>query len=339
MSQGPDSYQLNKEAANAMFPVDDEPRITTMDRPLIIESACPGWQMGGDRYPAIPISIKDQVREQVESIRAGAVLVHVHPRDPHTGCAVHDHKALKLILDGIFEEAGDFISMTHSWYGTPNGEFDFFRGTRELLELGQGNRYVQGSLVVPIGYHTTPTSSYASPKSTIEGVRWFEENGIKPIYQNFDTYSHLGFKRYLIDPQVSRWTPFVMNIQIGKHEALAINRDPWSYLQLITNMNLIRENIPGSIVGIYPGGRNWLPMVTMGIVMGADIVRVGVEDCYWMYPHRDEVIRKHSDLVKIAVELARIHGRRVVTDAAEARKILGMRLTQGAETVSEAPAA
>jgi len=327
MSQDAISYQIDKDAVNAMFPVEDEPVISTMDRPLIIESACPGWQTGGARFPAIPITIKDQIREQVESVRAGAVLVHVHPRDPHTGNAVHDHRALQVILDGVFDEVGDFISMTHSWYGVPNGEFDFIRGTQELLDLGQGNKYVQGSLIVPIGYHTIPTSSYASARSTAQGIRWYEERHIKPIYQNFDSYSHLGFKRFLIDRQVSTWQPFIMNIQIGKHESHAINKDPWSYMQLITNMGLIRENIPGCILGIYPGGRNWLPMITMGIIMGADIVRVGVEYCYWMYPHKNELIKKNSDLVKLTVDLAQMHGRRVVTDPKEARQILGMKLT------------
>ena len=85
-----------------------------------------------------------------------------------------------------------------------------------------------------------------------------------------------------------------MNIQIGKHESHAVNRDPWSYLQLITNVNIVKENIPESIIGVYPGGRNWLPMVVMGIIMGVDIVRVGIEDCYWMYPHKDEIIKKNS---------------------------------------------
>jgi hypothetical protein len=239
-----------------MFPVETEPRIPTMDKPVLIESACPGGQTGGERFPAIPITIKDQIREQVESIKAGAILVHVHPRDPKTGNMVMNHKLLKEILDGIFDEAGDFIAMTHSWYGAPNSDFDFITGTQELLELGQGNKYVQGSLVVPIGYRTRATASFASAESTVEGIKWFEAHGIKPVYQNFDTYSHLAFKRFLIDTGVSTWTPYIMNIQIGKHEAHTINKDPWSYLQLITNMNLIKENIPGCILGVYPGGRN-----------------------------------------------------------------------------------
>jgi 3-keto-5-aminohexanoate cleavage enzyme len=323
----PVGYEINPDAVNFMFPVEHEPKIPTMDKPLIIESACPGFQMGGERYPAVPIAIKDQIREQVDSVRAGAVMVHVHPRDPKTGNAVMNHRLLKEVLDGVFDEVGDFITMTHSWYGVPNSNFDFITGTRELLELGQGNKYVQGSLIVPIGYRKAPTKSYASAESTIEGIKWYEAQGIKPIYQNFDTYSHLAFKRFLIDTGVSTWKPYIMNVQMGKHEAHAINKDPWSYLQLMTNVNLIKENIPGCMIGIYPGGRNWLPMVTLGIIMGADIVRVGIEDCYWMYPHRDELIKKNSDVVKLTADLARMHGRRVVTDAGEARKILGMKLT------------
>jgi 3-keto-5-aminohexanoate cleavage enzyme len=318
---------MTDDIVKFMFPVEDEPKIMTMDKPLIIESACPGWQTGGKRFPAIPISIKDQIKEQVESVKAGAVIVHVHPRDPKTGRAVMNHPLLAQVLDGVFAEAGDFITTTHSWFAVPNSDFDFIKGTQELLDLGQGNKYVQGSLVVPIGYHTRENSSFASAEATVEGVRWYESQYVKPVYQNFDTFSHMGFKRFLIDQGVSKWKPFIMNIQAGKHEAHTINQDPWSYLQFITSMNMIKTNLPGSIIGIYPGGRNWLPMVTMGILMGVDIVRVGVEDCYWMYPHKDELIKKNSDVVKMTAELAQMHGRRVVTSAKEARKILGMKLT------------
>jgi uncharacterized protein (DUF849 family) len=68
-------------------------------------------------------------------------------------------------------------------------------------------------------------------------------------------------------------------------------------------------------------------MVAMVIMAGVDVVRVGIEDCYWLYPHKDEIIKKNSDVVKMTVDIATILGRRVVTDANEARKILGIKLT------------
>jgi len=61
--------------------------------------------------------------------------------------------------------------------------------------------------------------------------------------------------------------------------------------------------------------------------MGTQLVRVGIEDCYWVYPHKDEIIKKNSDMVTLARDIAERLGRRVVTDPTEARAILGMKLT------------
>ena len=44
-------YAMTKDIVKDMFPVEKEPRIPTMDKPLIIESACPGFQLGGERSP------------------------------------------------------------------------------------------------------------------------------------------------------------------------------------------------------------------------------------------------------------------------------------------------
>jgi 3-keto-5-aminohexanoate cleavage enzyme len=320
-------YAMTRDIVTDMFPVEMEPKIPTMDKPLMIESACPGFQMGGARFPAVPIKIADQIKAQVDSLKAGAVIAHVHARDPKTGEAQMNHKLLTEVLDGIFSKVGDRIVFTHSWYPVPNSEVDCIIGTQELLELGNGNKYVQGSLLVPVGYRVREQSSYVGVKGTIEGIKWLERHGVKPVYQLIDTYSHLGFKRYVFDRGIAKSKPHILNIQIGKHEATATNRDPWSHLQLITSMNMIKENVPGSIIGVYPGGRNWLPMVVTGILLGADIVRVGIEDCYWLYPHKDEIIKKNSDVVRMTVDLASMLGRRVVTDPKEARKILGMKLT------------
>ena len=320
-------YAMTKDIVKDMFPVEMEPKIPTMDKPLIIESACPGFQIGGERFPAVPTTLKDQIKVQVESLKAGAVVAHVHARDPKTGEAQMNHKLLAEVLDGIFSEAGDVIVFTHSWYPVPDAEVDCIIGTQELLELGKGNKYVQGSLLVPVGYRVREQNSYVGVKGTIEGIKWLEDHKVKPIYQLIDTFSHLSFKRYIFDKGIAKMEPPVMNIQIGKHEATAINQDPWSHLQLITSMNMIRQNIPKSLIGVYPGGRNWLPMIVTGMMLGADLIRVGIEDCYWLYPHKDEIIKKNSDVVKMTVDIANLLGRRVVTDVAEARKILGIELT------------
>jgi 3-keto-5-aminohexanoate cleavage enzyme len=322
-------YALTAETVTDKFPVEIEPRIDTMARPLIIESACPGFQKAGPRYPAIPISLEDQIQAQVDSIKAGAIIAHVHPRDPKSGNALMDHRALAEVLDGIFEGAGDFITYTHSWTPIPNAPGEGISGTAELLELGGGNKYCQASLLVPIAHSSTGTGkpSLVTEKATIEAVRFMNANGVKPVYQLFDTYTPLDFKRRLFDKGLDESNPKIMNIQVGKHDATATSQDPWSHMQVITSISALRQLLPECIVGLYPGGRNWLPMANLGILLGADVIRVGIEDCYWMYPHRDDIIRSNAEVVKMFVDLARSLGRRVVTDAAEARKILGMKLT------------
>ncbi|MFC1937200.1 3-keto-5-aminohexanoate cleavage protein [Chloroflexota bacterium] len=318
--------EMSAATVEAMFPVTKEARITTMDRPLIIESACPGWQVGGERFPAVPISIEDQVREISESVKAGAICVHIHPRDPDTGLSQINPALLKVVMDGVFDSVGDCVTLNHSWWPTPNDDIDYVRDTQELLEMGHGNKYIQGSVVLPVGWSYGQSKTIFGDEGTAKGLEYLENNRIKPIYQLYDTYSHWHFK-HLLDEGHSTWKPYVMNLHLGKHSSHAIHQDPESYLNLIANVEMVKKTIPDSIIGIYPGGRNWLPILTLGILMGAELIRVGVEDCYWMWPHRDELIKKNSDTVKIAIELANIFGRKVVTDPKEARRILGMELT------------
>ena len=67
----------------------------------------------------------------------------------------------------------------------------------------------------------------------------------------------------------------------------------------------------------------WMPLSVMAIMLGADIVRVGMEGSVNMYPHRDDYIRRNGAMVEAIAGIARYLGREVATPA-EARKILGL---------------
>ena len=125
-------FALTKDVVTEMFPVETEPKIPTMDKPLIIESACPGWQLGEARFPAVPTALKDQIKEQVDSLKAGAVIAHIHPRDPKTGLAQMNHELLAEVLDGIFSEVGDCVTFTDSLYPVLNAEVDCIIGSWEM---------------------------------------------------------------------------------------------------------------------------------------------------------------------------------------------------------------
>lgn len=311
------------ERVKKHFPVEKEEKILTMDKPVIISSACPGWQEAGPRYPAIPCTIEEQVKEIVDSVKAGAVGIHVHPRDPKTCVAQIKPDLLKRVLDPVFDQV-DCITLNHTWL--PKEEADYISLTEELLQLGKGNKYCQGSVVLPIGY-TSLTGAFHSLESVTEGVKWLEAHDVKPRYELYDTYTVFNVKHNLFDTKISKWKPYLLAVHLGKHSSHSIHKDPWSYFNLITSMNIVKETEPDSIIGVMAGGRNWLPICVLGLLAGAQLFRVGIEDQYWFYPHKDEIIKKNSDVVKLVVDIAHLLGRRVVTDAKEARKILGMKLT------------
>jgi 3-keto-5-aminohexanoate cleavage enzyme len=77
--------------------------------------------------------------------------------------------------------------------------------------------------------------------------------------------------------------------------------------------------------GVCAGGRNWLPFTTLAIMLGFDMVRVGMEDSVYVHPHRDEKLKTSAEAVKRVVDIANALGREIATPD-EAREILGVKL-------------
>jgi 3-keto-5-aminohexanoate cleavage enzyme len=88
-------------------------------------------------------------------------------------------------------------------------------------------------------------------------------------------------------------------------------------------MGMIKMMPEDSIISMSAGGRNWLALSNLAILMGCDGVRVGMEDHLWMYPHKDELVKSSADEAKKVATIARELGREIATPT-EARKIMGI---------------
>ena len=75
----------------------------------------------------------------------------------------------------------------------------------------------------------------------------------------------------------------------------------------------------------WPGGRNWLPFTTLAMMLGFDMVRVGMEDSVYVYPHRNEKLATSVQAVRKVVAIANELGREIATPD-EARQIMGIKL-------------
>jgi len=318
-----------------------ELKIPTMDKKLIIEASTPGhyprslWEHFGIKDMP-PWSLKEQAEAIIGCVKAGAAAVHTHPRNPDTSYCyefpmgqVQRADLLAKILDIAYEEV-DFVPLGHAWLPKnwdPLGEADFITHTKELLELGKGNKYIQGNVVPTWIYPWTRKgllSTFFSAQALREGIAFLEENCVKPLIAMHIDHL-LWFKISVYDYGVFKTKPHI-NIQEGKHGVNRSFLDPYSYINLINSIELVRRVFPEATIGLHCGGRNWLPMTVLAIMLGVDLVRVGIEDMFWIYPHKDEFIKRPSEAVERVVQIAKLLGREIATPA-DARRILGIKVT------------
>src|SRR4029077_15159705 len=124
------------------------------------------------------------------------------------------------------------------------------------------------------------------------------------------------------------------NIMMGFHgfcHGSPLGPDPWNYIYLMTMQQTLA---PNAVKGVCAGGRNWLPFSTLAIMLGFDMVRVGMEDTVYLYPHREEKIQSSAQAVRKVVHVANELGREIATSA-EARAIMGINLGAKAAAASQ----
>jgi len=156
----------------------------------------------------------------------------------------------------------------------------------------------------------------------VKTVQYLQENDIKPEFMNHNWEGIQNVTEWLIKPGILE-KPYLMSMGPGMHNAAATYPDPWGFMYLLGMMKMMPDD---SLLSLSAGGRNWLALTNFAITMGVDGVRVGMEDHLWMYPHKDELIKKNADATKKIARIARELGRDVATPT-EARAIMGIRST------------
>jgi len=222
------STDIENEMRQMVNQILKQPKIPTMDRKLIIEASTPGhypgllWEHFGIKNMP-PCSIDEQASAIIECVEAGAAAIHSHPRDPSApynyeapaGKAMSAEITAK-VFDKVYQEA-DFVPLNHAWHPMnweDLAEADFITPTEELLDLGKGNRYIQGN-VIPTWINPWVRrgllSSWFTADALREGIAYLEENNVKPLIALH--VDHLvWFKNNILDAGVMMTLPH-LNIQ------------------------------------------------------------------------------------------------------------------------------
>jgi 3-keto-5-aminohexanoate cleavage enzyme len=295
----------------------------TMNKKLIINVAPTGAFMNRQQNPGQPYTMDENVQAVVEAYKEGAAVWHVHARD-HDGTASKDPEVLKETIARVLDKCPDIVTsvIPYADYGTGHG-VELVKRTVDVLTQA-GPEYMQSAVLL---IQTTAFSEkfvfIITEKTLSEQVKYLEDHGVRPEFQATSYQAIKDVLDWLVAKGVVKDPP-LMNIMAGFHgfcHGSPLGPDPWNYIYLMTMQQTLAAN---AVKGVCAGGRNWLPFCAQAMMLGFDMVRVGMEDTVYLYPHREEKIQSSAQAVRKVVEIANALGREIATPA-EAREIMGIR--------------
>lgn len=300
-----------------------EPRLSTMAKKLIINVAPTGSFTSRQQNPFQPYTMEENVRSVIEAYKAGAAVWHVHAREPH-GTPSKDPFVVRETIDRVLQSCPDIVTSVIPYADYTKQGMEQIRPTVEVLKSA-GPQYMETAVLLIMSMTISEKFTYVvTEKSLKETVSYLEENGVRPEYQG---HAYSGIKDvldWLVATGIAK-SPPIMNVMAGFHgfnHATPLTPNGWNYINV---MSLFQTLPPEGVRGICAGGRNWLPFTVLGIILGADMVRVGMEDAVYVHPHRDEKLTSSAQAVTLVKTIAEALGREIATPD-EARAILGIPL-------------
>lgn len=272
---------------------------------VIISVALTGAGTQKSQNPAVPLSPEEIAADVVACAKAGAAVAHIHVRDENGAKTMgleHFVKAVELTRDACRKANVDILlNLT-----TSGGSYDDDERLRHLYalkpdmcsfdagSLNWGNSFVFEN----------------HPRFLAKLCAAVNELNIKPEIEVFDG-GFMGNTAYYVKKGMLK-TPvhyqFVMDVPGGLDGT-------------VKNLSFLHDMLPeGSTWSVTGIGKSHMPMMLAGLAMGADGLRVGLEDNIML---RKGVLATNAQLVERATQLCRLSGREIAT-AAEARDILGI---------------
>lgn len=271
---------------------------------VIISVALTGAITQKDEAPALPITTEEIVKDAIACAKAGASIAHIHVRDEN-GLGTMDTQRFREVFyslkKALAEEKLDLlINFTTSGAIDATDE-DRMRHVKELKpDLCS---YDVGSL------NWLHTSVFINSPPFLEALgKCAQENGVKPEIEIFDG-GMVENSIYYLKKGILKESPFYQ-IVLGAAGGMS---------GTVENLVFLRSKLPeGARFSASGIGKAHLPILFAALAMGADGIRVGLEDNALM---SKGVLATNVLLVERAVAVAKLAGREIAT-AEDARKIL-----------------
>ena len=295
---------------------------------LIITAAITGGS-SPQGNPYLPKTPKEQIQATVDAWNAGASIVHVHGRNPHTGESDHMAEFLGEAVAGIKERCDIIVNCTTG--GTAHrvdGDWLY----REIPKESVKGRF---SVISDLCKHphTKPDLASFNAGAPVIDIYSQSKNEFLLKFVMVHSFPDMVFAANLmkecgVKPELECYDIGMINNctflqSIGALEAPLHFQCVMGVLgqipATVDNLTTMIRNIPqGASWSVCATGLSEWPMITAGILLGGN-VRVGFEDN--IYLSKGIQAKSNAEMVEKAVRIARELDREIATPD-EARKML-----------------
>jgi len=258
--------------------------------------------------PTTPIEIVNAFRE---SVKRGAVALHVHARDDQ-GRPTAEAKFFHMIVDPLRKEFGRNIVIDGGCMTGKTFEETMTPIIEGIYDL---------AIVNPTSGLLGDTVRAMLPRTIMAQAEFYREHGVKAVIDVHDASSIGNAKRYLIDTGLVD-KPYVWHLLPALPGTFFMDNPTQMVKGLLYLVEAIKDISDDSFIMVSEAGRPSIYLTCLAIILGLH-VRVGMEDVLFKWPHKKVMVKSNAELVEEAVSIARCLGRRPAT-ADEYRKMVGI---------------
>lgn len=276
---------------------------TDTSAPVVIAVAITGSVPRKADNPALPVTVAEQIESTHQAYEAGATLAHIHVRNDDESPS-SDPERFAAVQEGLRRHCPGLVV-----------QFSTGGRGRDPASRGLSLQHRPDMASLSTGSVNFPTIVYENPAALVTDLATqMKRFGVRPEIEVFDL-SHLHGAKRLVEAGLIDDRPhvqFVMGVQN------AMPADEHLLDLLLTEARRVLPNATWTAAGI---GRNQAVVMEWALARGADAVRTGLEDNIRIA--KDRLAASNAELVGLAADAVRRHGRRVASPA-EARAALGL---------------
>ncbi len=298
---------------------------------VIITCAVTGAIHTPSLSPHLPVTPQQITDQAVAAAEAGAAILHLHARDPETGCPTPDPDVFMQFLPEIKRRTDAIINITTGGGLNMTVEQRMAAALRAEPELCSLNMGSMNFGIHPMAWKDREWKyDWEKPyllntddfifKNTFRDIETAlrelgEKRGARFEFECYDI-GHLYSLAHFLDRGLVKPPLFVQSI-FGILGGIGVDPENLAFMKETAD-RLLGDDYVWSVLG---AGRHQMPLVTSGAMMGSN-VRVGLEDS--LYISKGKLAESNAEQVtKIKHILAQFSLE--IADPAEAREMLQLK--------------